>query len=345
MYYFEDKKFEEVNVEITNICNFDCWFCPRRAFTRNVGMMTYEKFKEMILKLKPLRSLKTITLAGVGEPTLSPDLVKMIRFAKENSPFRIVLTTNASKFADHSFVDELLKSGVDQITISLRITDDRKFRSMTPLKHEDYIRDILNFVKAKYTSKSRMLLEFALFKETYYSKYALEIDAKGFINYARLDDFFKKLSAITNRALPSYSDLTKGVAARLVNTVRVPAGDGLVFRLDGLGTWTSALEKYENIESCRKARHGSCFGLLSQFAIFWDGTVSSCCLDFDARNALGNIFNRKDVVEILSSDKAVAFARELKNRRMPSETCMICRGGRNLKEKLVNFAAGFFCAQ
>lgn len=345
MYYFENKKFEEVNIEITNICNFDCWFCPRKAFTRKMGIMTYDKFKEMILKLKPLRSLKMITLAGVGEPTLQPDLVKMIRFAKENTPFKIVLTTNASKFSDSSFVTDLCKSSLDQTTISLRITDDRIFNSMSKIAYEDYIQAILDFVETKYKLNSRMLIELALFKETYYSKHALGINAKKFIDTARLDDFFKKLSVISNHTFPSYSDFTKGASARLVNMTRVDVGNDLILRFDGLGTWTAALEKYRDKKACHKSRYGSCFGLLTQFAIYWDGTVSSCCLDFDAQNIFGNIFDKKDIIEILSSDKAVAFAKELRNRRMPSETCMICRGGRTLKEKLANISAGLLCAQ
>lgn len=345
MYYFENERFEEVNVEITNICNFDCWFCPRGAFTRKTGMMTYEKFKEMILKLKTLRSIKMITLAGVGEPTLHPDLVKMIRFAKENAPFEIVLTTNASKFADTSFVADLFKSGLDQTTISLRITDDSEFNPASSLTYDNYIHAILNFVETKYKLNSRMLIELALFKETYYSKYVLDIAAKKFINTDRLNDLFKKLSLASNKALPSYSDLTKGVVVRLTNMARVPAGDGMVFRFDGLGTWTTALEKYKNKNACHESRYGSCFGLLTQFAIYWNGEVSSCCLDFNAQNVFGNIFDRKDIIEILSSDEAVAFAKELRNRKMPSKTCRICRGGSTFKEKLANMSASLFCVE
>jgi hypothetical protein len=51
---------------------------------------------------------------------------------------------------------------------------------------------------------------------------------------------------------------------------------------------------------------------------------------------LGNIFKEKDIIKILSSKKALWFAKNLRNKRLPSLTCQVCRGGMSLKEKWAN---------
>ena len=58
--YFNDKRFTEVNIELTNHCNFNCWFCPRHAMSREKGMMDYEQFKQMILNLSSADFLEEI---------------------------------------------------------------------------------------------------------------------------------------------------------------------------------------------------------------------------------------------------------------------------------------------
>lgn len=340
--YFNDDRFIEANIEITNLCNFDCWFCPRRAMTRENGLMTYEKFKEMILNLNLANFLKEIALAGIGEPTLHPDLIKMISFVKNNMPFKVVLTTNASKFADQSFVEGLLGTNVDKVTISLRTSNENELNLSSDFIYAKYIESILNFVETKYKLNYKTEIELSFFKETYYSKYILDINTSDFINNKRLNNFFKELARILNENLPSYDSFTKSISSHLSNVARIPLRDGLSLRFDSLSGWTTAVEKYKKGGVCYKSHYGSCLGLLTHFAIYWNGDVSTCCADFDAKNILGNFFEEKDIIKILSSKKAVTFAESLRKKRMPTETCQICRGGKSFKEKWANILGTVF---
>ena len=119
-------------------------------------------------------------------------------------------------------------------------------------------------------------------------------------------------------------------------------GDGVSLRFDSLSAWTTCVEKYKNKEACHKSRYGACLGLLTHFAIYYNGDVSTCCADFDARNILGNIFEEPDIIKILSSEKAVAFAESLRKKRMPNLTCQICRGGKSFKGKWANILGTLF---
>ena len=337
--YFNDKRFTEVNIELTNHCNFNCWFCPRHAMSREKGMMDYEQFKQMILNLSSADFLEEIALAGIGEPTLHPDLIKMIVFIKKNTPFKVVLTTNASKFARQSFIQELLESDVDKITVSFRISDHikNKMSLASDIDYAKYINSILTFVETVHKSNGNT----EIFIETYYSRYIVDINTRDFINTGLLNDFFKKLSRILNRDLPSYEDYTRGISSHLSNVDRIPVTGGISVRFDGLSSWTTSVEKNGNSARCYPSKYGSCFGMRTHFAIFWNGDVSVCCADFDVKNSIGNIFEENDIIKILAGEKAVSYAEQLWANRMPTETCRICRGGTSLKEKWANILGTF----
>jgi len=340
--YFLNDRFTEVNVEITNLCNFNCWFCPREAMTRKKGVMEYGKFEEMVLSLNSGNFLKEIALAGIGEPTLHPDLLRMIAFIKHTTPFKVVLTTNASRFRDRAFVEELFKTKVDKVTVSLRISDEHRENLPSNIAYDDYVESILDFVKTKYRMDCRTEIELAFFKESYFSKHVLGIPTADFINTKRLNGFFKKLAQNLDEELPTYDEFTEGIASHLSNVARLSLREGLSLRFDSLSSWTTAVQKYKLPEARHRSRYGSCLGLLTHFAIYWNGDVSTCCADFDARNILGNIFEEKDIIKILSSRKAVAFAKSLRDKRMPTETCQICRGGKNFAEKCANMLGTMF---
>ncbi len=341
--YFDDNRFTEVNIELTNHCNFNCWFCPRHAMSREKSMMNYEQFKQMILNLNSANFLKEIALAGIGEPTLHPDLIKMISFIKKNTPFKVVLTTNASKFAKQSFIDELLESNLDKITVSFRISDHIKNKTSlaSDIDYEKYINSILKLVETVYKSNYNTEIELAFFKETYYSKYILDVNTDDFINTKLLNDFFNKFSRLLNINLPSYDDYTRGISSYLSNVDRIPVTEGISVRFDGLSSWTTSVEKYGNSATCYPSKYGSCFGMRTHFAIYWNGDVSVCCADFDVKNIIGNIFEEKDIINILSGEKAVSYAEQLRDNRMPTKTCQICRGGTSLKEKWANIIGTF----
>lgn len=333
--YFNNDVFKWVDIEITNHCNFDCWFCPRGAMTREKGLMDFEDFKEMILNFDSANFLEEILIGGIGEPTLHPDLIRMLSFVKKNTSLRAVLITNGSRLNDNSFVDKLFKTNLDKVIVSYRITDPHKNSSSLPhnFNYEKYFNSLLSFIETKYKHNHNTDIEFAFLKETYYSKYILNLNSKDFINEERLNRFFKKVSLIIGTDLPSYNNYTKGILARMSNVDNLPVVDGLGFRFDGPSCWTTAVEKYKDVNKSYQAKYGSCFGLAEHFAVYWNGNVSTCCADFDVKNHLGNIFKEKDIIKILSNKKSMFYEKSLRKKKMPTITCQICRGGKSRKEK------------
>jgi MoaA/NifB/PqqE/SkfB family radical SAM enzyme len=335
--YYQADSFHEVNIELTNQCNFDCWFCPRSAMTRPQGRMSYENFARLVDALLKADVINEVALAGIGEPTLHPDLLRMIRLLKEKTDYKVVLTTNASRFGDREFCEQLLATGIDMITVSFRITAPELDRQSLPatLNYQDYFAGILDFVELQQKESPTTELELACLKETIYSKYVLGIDTQSYLNRQQLSQFVQAIGERLGIPLPSYADYTGSFQARLSNVDRVPIGKGLSLRFDGLSSWTTAYQKYGEKGCPFPANRGSCLGMSKHFGVYWNGDVSTCCADFNVQNRLGNLF-AEDLVEILAKPASVAYADALQQKRMPTRTCRICRGGMTRREKWAN---------
>lgn len=78
-------------VEITNVCNLQCSFCP--GTRRPKRFMTPEAFTVAACRLRPY--VRYLYLHVMGEPLLHPQLGELLRIAAEQS-FSICLTTNGT---------------------------------------------------------------------------------------------------------------------------------------------------------------------------------------------------------------------------------------------------------
>ena len=87
-------RFQRAYVEITNMCNRNCSFCP--GTTRAPGWMEPEAFRRMAEKLRPYTDY--LCLHIMGEPLLHPRLALLLEIAGELG-FRVILTTNGTLLA------------------------------------------------------------------------------------------------------------------------------------------------------------------------------------------------------------------------------------------------------
>ena len=87
--------FSRAYVEITNVCNMACAFCPGTA--RKKGFMTPETFALLAGKLR--RHTDFLYLHVMGEPLLHPQLAEILRICGDLG-FRVCLTTNGTLLAD-----------------------------------------------------------------------------------------------------------------------------------------------------------------------------------------------------------------------------------------------------
>lgn len=106
-------RFRKVYVEISNLCNLSCRFCPG---TKRPGKrMTAQEFESLMPKLRPYTDYLYFHL--MGEPLCHPQLQTFLEIAHKFG-FRVILTTNGTLLA--KMQDVLLAAkALHKINISL----------------------------------------------------------------------------------------------------------------------------------------------------------------------------------------------------------------------------------
>ena len=106
------RKYSKAYVEITNVCNKNCSFCP--GTVRSPGRMSFEDFSHVCHSLLGLTEY--IYLHVMGEPTTHPELCKFIEYATRIG-LKCAVTTNGSLLSRVG--DALIESGVYKVNISV----------------------------------------------------------------------------------------------------------------------------------------------------------------------------------------------------------------------------------
>ena len=131
------KRFAKVYVEISNVCNLKCSFCP--GTTRNPKQMDVEEFKIVLAKIKDYTDYIYFHL--LGEPLFHPDLDKFLKIA-EDMQFKVIITTNGTLLNKNK--DTLLNSNSHYKTVislhSFEANDNK-------LSFEKYLDDCFNYAK------------------------------------------------------------------------------------------------------------------------------------------------------------------------------------------------------
>ena len=85
------KRFAKVYIEISNICNLKCSFCP--GTTRQPKRMNIDELRTVLTKIKDYTDYIYFHL--LGEPLCHPDLEAFLSLAEEME-FKVIITTNGT---------------------------------------------------------------------------------------------------------------------------------------------------------------------------------------------------------------------------------------------------------
>ena len=143
-------RFQKIYVEISNLCNLSCAFCP--GTKRTPGRMTAEKFAQLLPKLRPYTEYLYFHL--MGEPLCHPELAEFLALAKD---FKVILTTNGTLLARQQ---ELLLSApnLHKVNISLHAFEANDLS----VPFESYLADCFRFGQ---TAQGRKILVYRLWNQ------------------------------------------------------------------------------------------------------------------------------------------------------------------------------------
>jgi len=110
-----------LDIEITNHCNLLCPMCPRTLMIKNKKKLTpyfvdFRVFKTAIDQGRE-RGLYAVNLNAAGETLFHPDIVKMVKYAKDNGVLDIMFHTNATRLTPE-ISQGLIEAGLDKLIVS-----------------------------------------------------------------------------------------------------------------------------------------------------------------------------------------------------------------------------------
>ena len=112
-------------IELTNVCNFDCSYCPRSEMTRKTGFMDMHTLERII----DIFDGDAIRLHHFGESFMHPNITKFVHTIRNRlSSVQIILNTNGS-LINEMIITELFAVGLSKLMVSYH-----DFRSISKLQ-------------------------------------------------------------------------------------------------------------------------------------------------------------------------------------------------------------------
>jgi radical SAM protein with 4Fe4S-binding SPASM domain len=292
------KKFRKVHIEITNICNLKCTFCPPKIIPNAV--MPLDKFDDINAQLS--KYTKELAYHVVGDPLVLTNLNDYLNISL-NHNLKVNITTTANKIAISDY-DALMNPTIKQINFSINSYNANSHKKSL----EEYLNPILDFVE-----------------------HAQKLNHEYFINFRiwNLDDtksakeFNTKVFELVNKRFGSNIEVDDIYKNRPKN-IRI--AKKLFFNFDEYFNWP-------NLENDFVSDKGFCYGLDSHFGILTSGDVVPCCLDQNACINLGNT-NDSQLDDILNSQRVKDIQKGFKQGVVVEELCQKCEYRTRFDKKL-----------
>jgi len=282
------KRFNKVHIEISNICNLQCSFCP--AVIRDNKMMDLDLFTKIVEQVAPLTELVCLHL--MGDPLVHPKLAEMVEICDQHNA-NIFLVTNGVLVRPDKF-NLLLHPRFYQINFSLHSFFDN-FPDKDP---SNYLERIFSFTERALVERPELYLNYRLWNLN---------DAIGSQTPNR--EMLERICQRFDFTAPTDIDIRKKKSVLITKR--------LYLHFDTEFIWPS-------LDLPVLGTQGRCYGLKSHFGILADGTVVPCCLDKEAAIVLGDA-NETAIVDILDADKAKSILHGFQQRKLVEDLCQRCQ--------------------
>jgi len=280
--------FERVYLEISNICNLQCSFCPE--VVRDKKIISPEDFKSFANQVKPLT--KQICLHLMGEPLGHPQFKEIVQICDELN-LKIFLTTNGTLIQRHA--ETILSwKGLEQINFSVH----SYFANTQRQTLDQYLKPIISFCRQSIDFNNQYYINLRLWN--------LESPQ------AQKQQNYPVIQAVENEFDVKIND---NVDIKLHKSKKIM--HKLYLHFDTEFEWPTL--KRDVI-----SQKGTCYGLRKQLAVHANGDVVPCCLDKEAVLRLGSLHNQS-IKEILSSDKAKKIRTGFEQGQLIEELCQKCQ--------------------
>jgi len=280
--------FRKAYVEISNICNLKCSFCP--TVERASQVMSPALFGKVAAQLTGM--VDEVCLHLMGEPLNHPEFGQILQLCREYQ-LPVNLTTNG-----------------------LMLTGTRRDQALDPIVRQ--VNLSLQSFAANFSGKDVSGYMQRVFQ---FTRLAQEQRPDLYINLRLWDlDDVQTPSAVNAAVRASISaefgiDL-EGLAIDIRRKKHLQLSGRIYLNFDSRFTWPS-------LDLPKRLRPGFCHGLSSHFGVHADGTVVPCCLDKEAVINLGQVAEQP-LQEILFGARATAIRDGFARGEPTEDLCQRC---------------------
>ncbi len=285
------KQFKRIYIEITNICNLSCSFCPQTK--RQPEFMNIDTFCNILDQVKDYTNYLYFHVKG--EPFLHPQVDKFLDISYEKG-FQVNITTNGTLI--NKVKDKLIeKPALRQLNFSLHSFDGNDIDRLD--SKVEYILNILSFIKEA-REKSNMLVSLRLWN----------------LDENNLSDLDKRKNIELLEVIEKELNLPYSILERVTQDRGIKIAEGVYLNHDYEFQWPDLKEKEDDGK-------GFCYGLRNQIGILVDGTVVPCCLDGEGIINLGNV-KQTQFSELLENERIKNIVNGFSRNVAVEELCRKC---------------------
>jgi radical SAM protein with 4Fe4S-binding SPASM domain len=276
--------YQRIHIEITNICNLQCTFCPE--VLRPKAIMELDPYEYILKQAAPLT--KQVCLHLMGEPLLHPQLDDIFK-TTEKYQAKLNLTSNGV-LLDKKLPEILNTDCIEQLNFSLQ-----SFKDNFPKKDfKQYFQKILIGVDQILRQRPEMYINLRLWNSG--------------TEMIENEDVFSMLEHHFNLQINRQVDVSSIKSKKIVGR--------LYLHFDSRFDWPA-------FDYPDQGKLGFCYGLKTHFGIHANGEVVPCCLDKEAQMSLGNIF-QAPLAEILNGDRATSIVQGFERGERVEKLCQHC---------------------
>ena len=332
------RRIDHIFIELTNVCNFNCVFCPNEVMTRRRGFMDPDLAKALVDHIADTGLTKSLMFHLMGEPFLHRHWFEIFAHSVERD-LAVTFGTNCSKLYDETS-GNLFSLPITHMILSLQTPTPETFRLRRArgLTFDDFIALVKGTIRKKFEMDNAVSFSVDLLNTNPFVRRLIDLrsdirvledddEAKDvvadWVEFAKavIHEWHLDYTPPTTEDIRSLS-LRTGFAFEILPDVKLISRKAT--------NWANTLTNRSRVFP---GMIGGCSALQGQCGVLWNGDVVLCCGDFDGNTVIGNVTESR-LLDILESDYARSLLRGFRLGLMRHPYCRRCRGGTTLRSLL-----------
>ncbi|MEO8484476.1 MAG: radical SAM/SPASM domain-containing protein [Acidobacteriota bacterium] len=330
------RRFRIIYLEITNACNFTCDYCPIDQQTRKKIVMP-KAFAESIIDQIVAHDLTDyITFHLMGEPYLHKDLAHLTRYAEDRG-IKVRLLTNGS-LLEPARNRALFDAGLSHLEIGFRTPNDSSFNKRLRGGHltlDEYVSRVKQLLEDKVRLGAATEVSLKFFIRSRAAELKL---AEPYEHLTSLDDNLTMARTFRDHVL----EISRSAGGPTEEWAKVPLRvvNGSYAIYPGVMLNWSRIQDFWVREQRGQTKGygavvcGCTAGFRHNFGILASGEVTTCCVDYDGKNIVGDL-RTHSLMDVLQSKEAERVKLSLERFRPPTAFCSECKGGPTMTSSLL----------